>query len=224
MDSWFDARHSLVFPVEDPAWTLVADDTPLALPLAVRFADGLSSLEQHTTRDGTRVYVAHRLAPGTASCPADTTASPVWWSPATAFPADGFERHPLAWPVDFGPIVLTGYVLDAPELAPSSELALLTCWRVASPEHRDLKIFAHLLDASGQLAAGQDRLDVPMAGWHAGDLFVQVHRLALSADVSPGTYQLEVGWYDGETLARLPVRDGGKNIADRLLLQPVTLE
>ena len=187
---WFDARHSLVFSRQTTTWMLIAEDTPLAPILDEQFATRLSIPEQHTTHKDSRVYTAYRLPSDAASCPKDATPSPVWWSPATAFPPEGFERHSLTLPVTVGPVSLTGYILDQSEIASGGELTLLTCWRVTAPDHRDLKIFAHLLDTSGQLAAGQDRLDVPTPGWRDEDLIVQVHRLTLKPDAALGLYQL----------------------------------
>ncbi len=215
---WFDARHSLVFSPHNTVWALVADDTPFDPLLMARFADELSATEQRAVGDGTRLYTAYRLAADAISCPAGAIGPAAWWSPATTFPPEGFERHPLAMPIDFGPIALLGYTLDVSHSGTGDELALLTCWRVAAPDRRDLKIFAHLLDTWGQLTAGQDRLDVPTAGWHTGDVFLQVHRLVLPAS---GAYQLEVGWYDGQTLERLPIYDGSETVADRLLLEAI---
>lgn len=204
---WFDARHSLVFPAGGESWYVVSEGTPPDPPLADRFwADAEASSDQ-----------LYRL-----SGPGDLSAlknSPVWWSSATAFP-EGFERHGLSLPVNFGLVELLGY-----ELVPAGDgLKLLTWWRVGQSSDRPLKLFAHLLDAGGQVAAGQDRLDVPTAGWREGDILAQIHHLSLPEDAAAESYQLEIGWYDGETMARLPIRDDGKDIADRLLLRPVSIE
>jgi len=219
---WFDARHSLVFPAEHLTWVLVAEDTPLAPTLAAHLADKLSVLERHAARDG-RAYTAYRLDTGAAACPANETAPSVWWSPATTFPPEGFERHSLAWPVDFGPVALMGYILDVPEVAHGGELRLLTCWRAREPDGRDLKIFAHLLDTLGQLVEGQDRLDVPASGWRTGDLLIQAHRLALPPELPAGAYQVEIGWYDSETGGRLSIHVGATDVADRVLLKPLVV-
>jgi hypothetical protein len=70
---------------------------------------------------------------------------------------------------------------------------------------------------------GEDRLDVPAQTWQTGDLFVQVHRLALPADLPPGDYWPEVGFYDRTDGARLPVIRDGQAVADRVLLEPVQM-
>lgn len=209
---WFDARYSLVLPAEETAWLLIAAETPFDPALAA----ALPAPEPRPAR----AYTAYRLPGGASICPAKDTAAPVWWSPATAFPPTGFERHALALPVNLGPVALTGYTVNVQD----SDLTLLTCWRVEASERRDLKIFVHLLDEAGQLVTGQDRLEVPTAGWREGDIFVQIHRLTWPADAPAATYQLELGWYDSQTLARLPIFDGAAGVADRLLLQPATLK
>ena len=201
---WFDARHSLVFPASGEGWYVVSEGTPPAPALADRFWADAEAAGDHLYR---------------LSEPGDLFAlknSPVWWSPATAFP-EGFERHGLSLPVDFGLVELLGY-----EIVPAGDgLKLLTWWRVGQSSDRPLKLFAHLLDAGGQVATGQDRLDVPTAGWREGDILVQIHYLLLPEGAAAGSYQLEIGWYDTETMQRLPVRAEESVVADRVLLEPI---
>jgi hypothetical protein len=214
---WFDARHSLILPAGDGGWA-AAEGTLPDPGLASRFGAPAESGDARLGRDGALRYRLFRL-PGAEEWRAPPGDSPVWWSPATAFPAGGFERYEMALPVNVGgQIALLGYDTSA-EARPGGQLTLLTAWRVLSESHRPLKLFVHLLDETGQVADGQDRLDVPTAGWHVGDVFVQVHRLPVPENGKSETYQLEIGWYDGETLRRLPVLDGeGAAVADRLLL------
>jgi len=216
---WFDARSSMVFPAGDGGWYAIAEGTPSNPALAARFGVRTKAGNAQRTRDGAVGYHLYHLdSPGDPAALA--TSSPVWWSPATAFPVAGFERYELPPPVHFGSIVeLLGYEVGPAETQPGGELVLFTYWRVRQEDERSLKIFVHLLDRAGQVKSGQDRLDVAPAGWREGDVFVQVHYLALPDDAATGTYQLEVGWYDGETLARLPVLDAaGSMVADRVLL------
>ena len=108
---------------------------------------------------------------------------------------------------------------------PARPLTLITYWRVRAPaRQRPLKLFVHLLDAESTYAGGEDRLDVWHDNWQAGDLFAQVHEVTLPGDAAPGVYQVEIGWYDPETMQRLPVLREGAMIADRVLLAPVGVE
>lgn len=205
---WFDARSSLVFPAGGGGRYAVAEGMPPDPALAARFWTRAGSGDARRTRDGATDYRLYRLN-GPGALP---EYSPVWWSPATAFPLQGFERYELSLPVNFGDTV----ELLAYETGPAT---LITYWRVRQGSDRPLKLFAHLLDDAGQMQSGQDRLDVATAGWREGDIFVQLHHLPLPSDAAAEVYQLEIGWYDGETLARLPVLDDrGAAVADRVLL------
>jgi hypothetical protein len=219
---WFDARSSLVFPQDGGGWYAVAEGMSPDPALATRFWVHAEDGDTHRTRDGATGYRLYRLSgPGDlASLAAD---SPVWWSPATAFPTEGFERYELPLPVNLNGIVeLVGYKVSPAKAQPGDPVTLLTYWRVQQGSDRPLKVFAHLLDEASQVQSGQDRLEIAPAGWHKGDILMQAHHLALPGDVAPGEYQLEIGWYDGETLARLPVLDeGGAAVADRMLLASV---
>ena len=85
----------------------------------------------------------------------------------------------------------------------------------------DLRVFVHLLDDQSKTWGGEDRLDLHPPTWEAGDLLVQRHRVFLSADAEPGTYQVEIGLYAAITMKRLALRVDGLPVADRLLLQPI---
>lgn len=216
---WFNARSSLIFPAGGSGWYAVAEGTLPDPALASRFWGRTEARGMRRTRDETVTYhLYHMDRPGDLASPA--AESPVWWSPATHFPPEGFERYELPLPVNFGDIVeLLDYEVSPAEAQPGDTVTLLTYWHVHQGSDRPLKIFAHLLDEISQVQSGQDRLDVATAGWRKGDVFVQLHHLALLAETGARTYQLEIGWYDGETLARLPVLDGqGAAVADRVLL------
>jgi len=216
---WFDAQSSLVFPADGEGWYAIAEGTPLDPALARRFWSPVESSSEHRSRDGAVGYRLHRLTTA-AALPAAN--APLWWSPATTFPPDGFERYALPLPANWGnTVALLGYEVSPAQLQPGEAVTLLTFWRVQQTSDRPLKLFAHLLDSGGQVRAGQDRLDAPTVGWRAGDILVQLYHLPLPGDAT-GTYQLEIGWYDGETLARLPILDAaGAAIADRALLTGV---
>jgi hypothetical protein len=218
---WFDAQSSLIFPATGAGWYAVAEGMPSDPALAVRFWTQAKVGDLRRTRDGNTNYRLYRL--DNTGDPIPRAADlPVWWSPATHFPAEGFEQHELGLPVDLSVVELLGYEVSPAQIQPGDVVTLLTYWRVKEGSNRPLKIFAHLLDAESQVRGGQDRLDVVATGWHEGDIFVQAHHLTLAADAARGEYQLEIGWYDGETLIRLPVLD--KNhvpAADRVLLASV---
>jgi hypothetical protein len=143
-------------------------------------------------------------------------------------PADHGER--LATPVRFGDALeLLAYEVEPgpageTTLHPGESLSLITYWRVREAAPGPLKLFAHLLDAESAYMGGEDRLDVWHDNWQAGDRFAQVQEVPLNAEAVPGVYQVEIGWYDPETMQRLPVLREGAVIADRVLLAPVWVE
>jgi len=88
-------------------------------------------------------------------------------------------------------------------------------------------VFTHLVDEKGKIWGQQD--NVPMQGthpttrWQQADIILDEYEIAVETITPPGSYELEVGMYDLETMERLPVFDeGGTRIAqDRILLGKV---
>jgi hypothetical protein len=93
-----------------------------------------------------------------------------------------------------------------------------TVWQVEKPIAQSrLKMFLHVLDGRDQVIAGDDREDVKVSSLQTGDVVWQINTVTLPADLTPGAYPVEVGWYDPTTEVRLRLPDGG----DRLLLDPI---
>jgi 4-amino-4-deoxy-L-arabinose transferase-like glycosyltransferase len=98
-----------------------------------------------------------------------------------------------------------------------------TYWRVLSDtqgEQWPIAVFAHLLDAQGQLVAQRDLLAVPTAGWRTGDTWVQFQDIPVSPDTSPAVYSVEIGVYNRADMRRWQLPDD----SDRLLLPPVEIK
>jgi hypothetical protein len=68
-----------------------------------------------------------------------------------------------------------------------------------------LLMFAHLTGPDGKLIGQEDRLDVALETLHAGDEFMQTHRVALPGDSHAGTYQIAFGLYSPVTRERVRV-------------------
>lgn len=98
---------------------------------------------------------------------------------------------------------------------PGDTLHLRLTWQATGPFYRDLKLFLHLLDGSGQMVAQVDPLAGAGAGpqeadyftsyWDPGELIVDEVVITIPPDAPPGPYRLAFGLYDGDTLERLPV-------------------
>jgi hypothetical protein len=68
-------------------------------------------------------------------------------------------------------------------------------------------MFVHLLGTDGELVTQEDRLDVALETLHAGDEFLQTHRVALSSDAQTGTYRIAFGLYSPLSRDRVPVAE-----------------
>ncbi len=131
-------------------------------------------------------------------------------------------------------IVLEGYALHA---APGEGLLRRTSpdtvildlyWRAEGIPAGDYTVFTHLLGAAYNSATqgplwGQH--DAPPGGaptsqWRAGQTVVDRHVLTLAPEAPEGDYQIEVGLYQFETGARLPITSAtGEPWGDHLLLE-----
>jgi hypothetical protein len=96
-------------------------------------------------------------------------------------------------------------------------------WQAEQPDDIDYTVFVHLLNAAGQMVAGQDSQPAggryPTGIWEPGEI-VSDERSFTTGDLPAGTYQLEVGMYVVATGERLPVTlpDGTLEPARRLML------
>jgi hypothetical protein len=96
-------------------------------------------------------------------------------------------------------VSLAGYDQDD-QVRPGEELRVALTWTVESAPRRDYHVFVHLVDASGQVWATGD--DAPRQGayptswWEAGEVILDEYTIPLAADVPPGRYRVQVGWYD----------------------------
>jgi len=154
-------------------------------------------------------------------------------------PAGDFELRPASLGARAQPAVAAqgdfqnGWECYGFRLALGPTLQVLTYWRVLAnyqapaPRPVDvlsgtplpLKMFSHLLTPTGDLAAGDDQLDVDPATLRPGDSFVQSFAIAVPASLPAGNYRLRVGVYDPASGARVPLASG----EDGLVLQSLKL-
>jgi glutamine cyclotransferase len=110
-------------------------------------------------------------------------------------------------------IELLGYDLPQPTLSPDDALSLTLYWKTQRDLQTDLRIFVHLVDTNGHIAAQQDGAPDnwarPTTGWTPGEVVTDPHDLALGSDLQPGEYTLQVGWYDPATDQRISFDAGG---------------
>ncbi len=100
-------------------------------------------------------------------------------------------------------------------------------WLPQSRPPQNFTVFLQLWQA-GQFVQSFDAQplngDYPTGLWDAGEVIVDPHPLDLSR-LEPGVYQVEVGWYDLETLVRLPATQNGQRLpADAVEIGTLTLK
>jgi hypothetical protein len=101
---------------------------------------------------------------------------------------------------------------------PGQPVTWRTFWSIDRPVSiPGLKIFLHVLNDQGQVVAGSDRADVNFATTQVGDGLWQINQVTLPADLPPGRYPIEIGWYNSQTGERLKLPAGD----DRFLLAPL---
>lgn len=116
-------------------------------------------------------------------------------------------------------VVLRGYTLLTPQVSADGMLQLALFWRTEAPVAERYKVFVHLVNSAGQIAAQVDREPgadlAPTTTWSPGQTIVDRYAVLVPAGTPPGGYTLVVGLYgfDGQ---RLPITQAGQGDALRL--------
>lgn len=117
--------------------------------------------------------------------------------------------------------------LERMEVQPGDVLRVRLRWQAQATINQDYVVFVHLARADGQPVAQHDGRPAgglrPTTTWLPGETLDDVHELQVPSDTPAGTYDLLVGLYLPDGLARLPVKDPGKVTAvkDSLLLRKI---
>ncbi len=114
-------------------------------------------------------------------------------------------------------VTLMGY--EWPAYAhPGDVIPITLYWQATGTIHAPYTVFIHLVDAQGHILAQADAQPhnhlgaYPMNHWDPGEIVQDVHPLSLPPDIPPGTYTLRVGLYRLDTLARVPLTQGGDSV------------
>jgi hypothetical protein len=224
---WFDPRGSLVLmTARSGLCYVIADDHPLASVLHERFLGTQGAVPVAT---GIQAYpcldpdVVADLLARVALSPISAGSNPVL---ATAETGSEDQPAPGTGLVSFDRrFALLGYELLTPVAEPGAGVELLTYWRVLEGSDRPLAIFVHLIDGDGGVRAQYDGLDVAVERLVGGDVFVQVHTIAIPEQAPSGQYQLALGLYDPVTMARLKIVSAGdENLGDHVRLSNVVVQ
>jgi hypothetical protein len=122
---------------------------------------------------------------------------------------------------------LLGYDLELEPVEPGESVQLTLYWEAVHKPAGDYTVFAHLLDANGQLVAQQDNQPqnglYPTNFWDAGERVHDAYVLPLPPEAGSGQYTIAVGMYTLETLQRLPVAaaDGLPLLNDQWLIEGI---
>jgi len=124
-------------------------------------------------------------------------------------------------------IHLQGYAMGAGPFMPGEVVPVTLFWETDAPLTERYKVFLHLLDSGGRLAAQTD--SEPGGGltlttmWPAGERLADRHGVLLPSDLPPGEYSLIAGLYHLVTGARLPVAVAGQAAGDHITLGSVSV-
>ncbi|MFN2140407.1 MAG: hypothetical protein ACK2U5_07990 [Candidatus Promineifilaceae bacterium] len=104
-------------------------------------------------------------------------------------------------------ITLQGYDLAANVLLPGQDLPLTLYWSAEDSSDLDAKVFLHLYDQYGELAAQIDQRPFfdtrPPYTWRPGEQITDPYHLDHLLDLPPGEYDIAVGMYDPGSGERL---------------------
>lgn len=105
-----------------------------------------------------------------------------------------------------GAIILDGYRHPA-VVRPGATLPLALFWRATRPLPADYVVYIHLVDAAGNKVAQRDLAPLegrrPTSNWPVDEVIRDDQDLSIPATVTPGSYRLLAGMYDGTTLAAI---------------------
>jgi 4-amino-4-deoxy-L-arabinose transferase-like glycosyltransferase len=135
--------------------------------------------------------------------------------------------HPLRAELG-GSIELLGYDQDKPAYAPGSTARITLFWRDAAPMADSYTAFVHILDSGRHVVAQVDSLPAhgqsPTNAWLPNEVVEDQYELPLKAELAPGAYRIETGFYRGDTGMRLEATSADvQAIDDGLLIGTLTI-
>ncbi len=145
---------------------------------------------------------------------------PSVWVFQSQLSPDFVTRHPPPFLVEANwdnKIRLVGYNLQPNIVQPGQNIQLRLYWAALTHMPTDYTVFVHVLDSGGLMAAQSDHQVgdglLPTSCWQPGRVIVDQLTLPVNSETAPGYYQLKVGLYSANTLARLTLLNdtGGEN-------------
>jgi hypothetical protein len=147
-------------------------------------------------------------------------------APGAAVTLASPPQHPLAYALGTS-IALDGYDLESNRVAPGGKLRLALHWFDVAPVDGNYTVFVHLLDAREKVVAQQDQQPVaghrPTSAWSKGDQIADSYELDVPVTTPPGTYVVEIGMYNANNGARLPVAKNQQPAGDRIIIAQIVV-
>ena len=100
--------------------------------------------------------------------------------------------------------------ITVPETAVAGQtIRVQTTWDSSQPSDHSYTLFLHLVDENGNLLTQYDGLprggEWPTTCWQTAHSFDDSYSLEIPEAADSGTYQLQMGFYEWPTLARVPL-------------------
>ena len=134
------------------------------------------------------------------------------------------DSRPPQQPVDVrlgDSIQLVGYDLDRADHHPGDLLHLTLHWTTTAPLDADYTVFTQLLGPDFQLHGQLDHQPInnlwPTTRWQPGERLADRYDIPIDPNAPPGSYQILVGMYNGQTGERLPVSQDGNPVPDNAI-------
>jgi hypothetical protein len=112
--------------------------------------------------------------------------------------------------------------------APGESVTVRLNWAAEKFIHRDYTVFVHLVGPDGTPLVQADSRPmqgfIPTSYWPPNQQIADDHTFTIPADAPPGEYRLLAGWYELESLERLPMTRRGEAIGDAYELATFTVE
>ncbi len=189
--------------------------------------------------DGQRFYPEYKELLWPENRPSGYT--PIWTWPIWAAEDDRFVAYRIE-PDVLSPqtpvhvdladgISLLGYDLVVNQEQPPGtgcRVGLYLYWQTKEPLTESLKVFVHLFDPQGNLAAQHDSVPAmwtyPTRDWKPEEVIVDFHWMSVPPDVESGDYNIAVGLYKERSGERWPVLgDSGQPGRDQIMLTEINL-
>ena len=113
--------------------------------------------------------------------------------------------------------------MDATNAQLGGEIKLTLFWQLLTPLTTNYQVFAHLVreDIQGQHDSAPECGINPTTRWEPGQIIPDTHIIPIPPDISPGQSTINIGMYELNTRARLPLEGSSK---DFLTLTDVFIE